>query len=186
MTESGSEHGPIALPPRELVALFSEPAPLVATVKELLSAGFAHADLSVLSSHEAIEAADPQGQSWRDRLMPMLDEQRYEVPLVAGALIAIAAGPVGASIAALVAAGVGTAALKEMFEKVVSLPDTQEFAEAVEQGELVLWVDATSDDAEARARPILERHGARNIHIVKRDPDSPDDGGDDGEATPAA
>lgn len=166
---AGSETGPIALPPRELVGLFSDPQTLVAAVKDLLGAGFAHADLSVLSSHEAVEAADPHGQSWRDRLMPLLDEQRYEVPLVAGALIAIASGPVGAAIAGLVAAGVGAAALKEILEKVISLPDTQEFAEAVEAGELVLWIDATAPDAEARATPILERHGARNIHIVERE-----------------
>lgn len=169
-TDTDSGNGPIAWPPRELVGLFSEPEPLVKAIKDLLGAGFDHADLSVLSSHEAVEAADPQGQTWRDRLMPLLDEPRYEVPLVTGALIAIASGPVGAAIAGLVAAGVGGIALKEMFEKVVSLPDTQEYAEAVEKGELVLWVSAPDAAAENRARPVLDRHGARNIHIVEREP----------------
>lgn len=173
--ESGA--GPIAYPPRELVGLFSEPAPLITAIKDLLAVGFDHADLSVLSSHEAVEAADPQGQTWRDRLMPLLDEPRYEVPLVTGALIAIASGPVGAVIAGLVAAGIGGAALKEMFEKVVSLPDTQEYAEAVEKGELVLWVAAPDATTENRARSVLERHGARNIHIVERTPAQSPDGG---------
>lgn len=175
MTDTDSGNGPIAWPPRELVGLFSEPEPLIQAIHDLLGAGFEHADLSVLSSHEAVEAVDPYGQSWRDRLLPLLDERRYEVPLVTGALIAIASGPVGAAIAGLVAAGVGGMALKEMFEKVVSLPDTQEYAEAVEKGELVLWVSTPDAATEDRARQLLEKHGARNIHIVEREPaDQPD------------
>ncbi|MFA7430909.1 MAG: hypothetical protein WCZ23_12185 [Rhodospirillaceae bacterium] len=175
VTDNASGNGPIAWPPRELVGLFSEPEPLIKAIKDLLGSGFEHADLSVLSSHEAVEAADPHGQTWRDRMMPLLDEPRYEVPLLTGALIAIASGPVGAVIAGLVAAGIGGVALKEMLEKVVSLPDTQEYAEAVEKGELVLWVNSPDAKAEGRARPVLERHGARNIHIVERTPaDRPD------------
>lgn len=173
MTDTAPDSG--TGPVRELVGLFSEPEPLIKAIKDLLKAGFDHADLSVLSSHEAIEAADPQGQTWRDRLMPLLDEPRYEVPLLTGALIAIASGPVGTVIAGLVAAGIGGAALKEMMEKVISLPDTQEYAEAVAQGELVLWISAPDATTEGRARPVLERLGARNIHIVERTPaDRPD------------
>lgn len=163
-----TETVPSAPVSRELVGLFTDPKPLIAAIKDLLAAGFDHADLSVLSSHEAIEAVDPEGQSWRDRLMPLLIEPRYEVPLVTGALIALASGPVGATIAGLVAAGVGGAALKELFDEVVSLPDTEEFAEAVKKGEIVLWVHVPDAPAEGRARPILERHGARNVHIVER------------------
>ena len=152
-------------PVRELVGLFTTPDPLEACIKALLAAGFAHEDLSVLSSHAAIEAADPEGLSWRDRLLPLLSESRYEVPLVAAGLIALASGPTGAIIAALVAAGVGGAALKEVFEEVTSLPDTEEYAAAVEAGELVLWIAVPDAETEARANARLQHHGARNIHL---------------------
>lgn len=156
---------PASRPSREVVGIFSRPAPLESCIKDLLKAGFEHQDLSVLSSHDAIEAIDADGYSWRDRLLPLLSENRYEVPLVAGAVIALSSGPVGAAIAGLTAAGVGAAALKEIFDEVVSLPDTEEFAEAVKAGEIVLWAAAPTPEREAEAREILARHDARNIHL---------------------
>lgn len=157
---------------REVVGLFTRPEPLEACIKDLLKAGFDHQDLSVLSSHEAIEAVAGDGQTWRDRLLPLLSETRYEVPLVAGALIAVSSGPVGAAIAGLTAAGVGAAALKEIFDEVVSLPDTDEFAEAVRAGEIVLWAATPTADREAMARDILARHDARNIHLHDTTPEA--------------
>lgn len=148
---------------RELVGLFADPAALTATIEALLADGFSHADVSVLSSHAAIEAAG-KGSGWRERLIPLISEKRYEVPLLTGAFIAIATGPVGAAIAGLVTAGVGAAALLEIFDEVVSLPNTQEFAQAVARGELILWVAVADDAAEARARMHLEHGGARGIH----------------------
>lgn len=162
-----------AMPPapiREIVGLFREPQPLEACIQDLLKAGFEHADLSVLGSHAAIEAADPEGLSWRERLMPLLTETRYEVPLVAGTLIALTAGPTGALIAGLAAAGVGAAALREMLQEVTSLPDTEEFAAAVEAGEIVLWVVVGDAQKERTARDVLEAHGARTIHVHERTP----------------
>lgn len=157
-------------PIREIVGLFHAPKPLEACIQDLLKAGFEHADLSVLGSHTAIEAADPEGLSWRERLMPLLTETRYEVPLVAGTLIALTAGPTGALIAGLAAAGVGAAALREMLQEVTSLPDTEEFAAAVEAGEIVLWVAVADAQKERTARDVLEAHGARTIHVHERTP----------------
>lgn len=155
--------------PRELVGLFQSPAPLEACIRDLIDAGFSHEDLSLLSSHEAIEVAAADGESWRDRLMPLLTETRYDVPLVAGTLIALATGPTGALIAGLAAAGVGAAALKEIISEVISFPDTNDFAKAVSAGEIILWVAVTDAPAEKTARDLLTRHGARNIHIHRSD-----------------
>jgi len=166
VTETTSATAPM----RELVGLFREPKPLEACIKDLLKSGFEHADLSVLASHEAIEAATPDDISWRDRLMPLLTEPRYEVPLVTGAIIALTSGPVGALISGLAAAGVGAAALKELIDEVTSLPDTEEFAEAVRAGEIALWVYLADPEKEATARQLLEKHGAHNIHIHLRTP----------------
>lgn len=158
----------IASPPslREVVGIFSTPEPLEKAIKDLLAAGFEHADLSLLASHEAIEVASDA--DWSARLMPLLTETRYEVPLVAGAMIALAAGPVGAAIAGLTAAGVGAAALHELFDEITSLPDSEDFAEAVRAGEIILWAVATQPEREGEARAVMERLGARNVHVHER------------------
>lgn len=155
-------------PSSEIVGLFARPDQLVDCIKDLLSNGFSHADLSVLSTHEAIEAAQPAASAWSDRLLPLVSEARYEVPLVAGALIALAAGPVGAIVAGLAAAGVGAAALKELFEEVISLPDTESFAAAVKAGEIVLWVVAADAPQQQVVSELLTRHGASNVHLHQR------------------
>ncbi|WP_019645969.1 hypothetical protein [Novispirillum itersonii] len=165
MSKSRSSSAKDPFAPRELVGLFESPAPLEACIHDLLDVGFDHDDLSLLSSHQAIEVAAPEGESWRDRLLPLLTETRYDVPLVAGTLIALATGPTGALIAGLAAAGVGAAALKEIVSEVVSHPDTGAFARAVSNGEIILWVSVDSPEGETAARGLLAQHGARNIHV---------------------
>lgn len=155
-------------PSRELVGIFASPAPLTACIKDLLAAGFGHSSLSLLSSHEAIEAADQDGAVWQDRLMPLVNEARYEVPLVSGALIALASGPTAALVAGLAAAGVGLAALKELLEETIALPNSAAFAEAVAAGEILLWVEVADDPREQKAAAILEKHGARDLHVNVR------------------
>ncbi|SIS90272.1 hypothetical protein [Insolitispirillum peregrinum] len=153
---------------RELVGIFARPEPLTACIHDLLAAGFGHANLSVLSSHEAIEAADTNEAAWQDRLMPLVNEARYEVPLVSGLLVALAGGPTAALIGGVVAAGVGLAALKELLEETIALPNSDAFADAVKAGEILLWVEVTDADREQLASSLLVKHGARDLHVNTR------------------
>lgn len=153
---------------REIVGIFAERRQFEAAVDELLKDGFERSDLSVMSSHESLEAAGRLGRDWRDALVGLLGELRYEGPLVAAGLIAVAAGPVGAAVAALLAAGIGGAAVKELLDEVTALPHSGEFARALEAGSIILWVAAPDALREARARAVLERHGAANVHLNER------------------
>jgi hypothetical protein len=155
-------------PTREVVGTFADREHFQAAVDALFKAGFARTDLSVLSSHDSIDAAGRDGRSWKDALIALVGELKYEGPLVAAGLIALAAGPVGAAIAGLVAAGVGGAAAKELLDEVAALPDSDEFAKALAAGSVVLWVSVADAAREERARTILHDCSAQNIHVFER------------------
>jgi hypothetical protein len=157
---------------REVVGTFADRAHFEAAVSALLADGFGRDKLSVLTSHDSLDAADdPAGtkaRKWRDGLVALVGELKFEGPLVAAGLIALAAGPVGAAIAALVAAGVGGAALKELLDEVAAIPDSGDFARALAAGSVILWVSTDDADEEARARHLLQSTGGANIHIFER------------------
>ena len=158
---------------REVVGTFADREHFQAAVDALFKAGFVRTDLSVLSSHESIDTADQPGKSWpgkswKDVLVALVGETKYEGPLVAAGLIALAAGPVGAVIAGLVAAGVGGVAVKELLDEVAALPDSAAFAKALKDGSVVLWVAAADAGAEDRAKTILHDAGAQNLHVFER------------------
>lgn len=156
-------------PTREVVGTFADREHFQSAVDSLFKAGFARTDLSVLSSHESIDTATAQpGKSWKDALVALVGETKYEGPLVAAGLIALAAGPVGAVIAGLVAAGVGGVAAKELLDEVAALPDSEQFAKALAAGSVVLWVSVGDGAAEARAKAILHEAGAQNLHVFER------------------
>ncbi|MCC7166391.1 MAG: hypothetical protein IT565_02365 [Rhodospirillales bacterium] len=154
---------------REIVGLFPDRRSFESAVQALLKAGFAKSDLSVLSSHDSLAVAEAEHRSWRDALVGLVGEIKYEGPLVAAGLIALAAGPVGAAVAGLIAAGVGAVAVKELLEEITSAPDGKDFARAVEAGSIILWVAVADHRAEGRAGAILIEHGASNVHHHQRD-----------------
>lgn len=155
-------------PSRELVGIFQSREQFQSAVEALLKVGFERSDLSVLASHSSLDAARPETASLRERLTSLVGELKYEGPLVAAGLIALASGPVGAALAGMVAAGVGAVALKEFWDEVTSTPDTKAFEAALAAGSLILWVAAPDDLREGRARAALEGFGATNLHTVER------------------
>jgi hypothetical protein len=155
-------------PAREVIGLFADRDSFEAAIAALMEAGFDRADLSVLSSHESIDAAGAPGKPWRDVMTAMVGEIKYEVPLVASGAILLAGGPVAATIAGVIGAAVGGVAVKEVLEEVTAKPHTEDFARSLAAGSVILWVRATDDNREAAARAILERHGGYNIHAIER------------------
>lgn len=153
---------------REAVGVFAERKSFQSAIAELESAGFDHTDLSVLATHEAIEAAGTQKESWREVFNAFVNEVRYEHPLFASGMIFLAGGPVTATIAGIIAAAVGTLAVKDVIDEVVSRPHTEHFADAVEAGGAILWVRCPSAERERDAMAILEKNGATNVHVVDR------------------
>jgi len=150
---------------REVVGVFSDRESFEAAVTALMKAGFGHADLSVLGSHESIDAAGEPGKPWREVLTAMVGEIKYEAPLVASGAIFLAGGPVAATIAGVIGAAVGGVAVKEMLEEVTAKPHTEDFARSLAAGSVILWVRASDAKRERQASAILKQHHGANVHV---------------------
>jgi hypothetical protein len=147
-----------------VVGLFAGRESFETAVEALTASGFERVDLSVLGSHESIDAAGHRGKPWRDVLTALVGEIKYEVPLVASGAVLLAGGPMSATIAGLVAAAVGSVAAKEIIDEVTSSPHTEDFARSLEAGGLILWVRADDSERESTAIRILTDHGGKNVH----------------------
>ncbi|NQV47208.1 MAG: hypothetical protein HQ504_05435 [Rhodospirillaceae bacterium] len=154
---------------REIVGLFADRASFEAAINALKDADFGHADLSLLSSHESIDAAGKPAEPWADVLTAAVGELKYEAPLVASGAIFLVGGPVAATVAGLIGAATGVIAAKEVLEGVLSTPHTEEFQRALEAGSVILWVRATGRAKEKAATDILTRSGATNVHVHEGD-----------------
>ncbi len=162
MEQEGRVSGPGAI--TEVVGRFAGRDDFTTAVEELLSAGFAPSDLSVLDTHEALGAAGTSGEAWQAALAGLVGEIKYVGPITAAGLIAIATGPMGAAISTAVAAGLTGAALAELLGTIRATPHTESFARALESGALLLWVRTENAEREAQATGILTRHGAADVH----------------------
>lgn len=154
--------------PTEVVGVIDTREQFEAAVKALLAAGFERSELSVLASHDSIAAAGKPATSWRDALLAMVGELKYEGPLVASGAIFLAGGTVAATVAALIGAAVGGVAVRDVLQEVTAKPHTEEFARAVDAGSLILWVAVEDRSRLAEAMSILERTGATNVHVANR------------------
>lgn len=153
---------------REVVGTFADRSHFEAAVSALLECGFDRGRLSVLTSHDSLDVAGGKAQKWRDGLTALMGEMKFEGPLVAAGLIALAAGPVGAVIAGLIAAGVGGVAVKDLLDEVAAIPDSDDFARALAAGSVVLWVSAEATAEEDRIKQLLIGAGGANVHIFER------------------
>lgn len=152
---------------REVVGLFAERTSFENAIKGLINAGFERSDLSLLSSHESLEAAGEPGKPLHDVLRALVGELKFEAPLVASGAIFLAGGPVAASVAALIGAATGVVAVKEVIEGVTSTPHTEDFARSLEAGSVILWVRASTPEREDAASRVLTDNGASNVHVHK-------------------
>lgn len=150
---------------REVVGLFAERDGFEAAINALMEAGFEHSDLSVLSSHESIDAAGKPAKPWKDVLTAMVGELKYEGPLVASGAILLVGGQFAAVVAGLIGAAVGGVAVKEVLDQVTSTPHTEDFARSLEAGSVILWVRVGDEQRQSKALAILEDAGGANVHI---------------------
>ena len=151
---------------REAVASFPDRGQFRNAVKALLAGGFEPTDLSVIASHQPLSAADESpGELVAAGLT---DEIKYLGPLTVAGIILVSGGPIAATIAALVGAGLGGAALKDLFDDYAAAPLRKEFAEALAEGASLLWVRCADPDLELRASRILEEAGGQHVHIHGR------------------
>lgn len=153
---------------REAVGLFADRASFEAAVHHLLTEGFGRADLSVLDSHESLDAAGKPAKAWKDALTALVGEIKYEGPLVAAGAVLLAGGPTAALIAGVIGAATAGVAAKELLDEVTAAPHTQSFANALGAGGVILWVACDGAPRETLALKTLERFGAANVHMHER------------------
>jgi hypothetical protein len=157
-------------PVTEVIGRFGEREPFRVAVEALLAAGFERTDLSVLDSHDSLSAAEGRGEAWRRTLAGLVGEVKYVEPITAAGLILLASGAIGAAFAGIVAAGLGGMALYELLGEIRATPHTREFAKALENGAVLLWVRADTAERQRLATDILTRHGAAGVHVHQRKP----------------
>jgi len=151
---------------REAVASFPDRGQFNNAVTAVLAAGFAPSDLSVLASHKPLSAAEEKpGELIAAGLT---GEVKYLAPLTVAGIILVSGGPIAATVAALVGAGLGGAALKELFDDYAAAPHRAEFAAALAEGAALLWVRCADPELELRALRILEEAGGCGVHIHGR------------------
>lgn len=156
---------------REAVASFPDREHFHRAVGNLLAAGFDPSDLSVLASRDSLAAAHEPGRA-EPKLLPagLADEIKYIAPLTVAGIILLSGGPIAAPIAALVGAGLGGAALKELFDEYTAPPHVEDFEAAVRAGAALLWARCEDPERELAATRILEEAGGRYVHIHGRPP----------------
>ncbi|MCW8914251.1 MAG: hypothetical protein OQK24_00195 [Magnetovibrio sp.] len=155
-------------PLNEAVGIFSDRAGFEAAVHHLLDEGFERSDLSVLDSHESLDAAGSPGKPWKDVLTAMVGEIKYEGPLVASGAILLAGGPTAAAIASVIGAATAGVVAKDVLDEVTATPHTEHFANALAAGGVILWVGCSNAEKQAHALKVLEQFGAANVHMHQR------------------
>src|SRR5436189_1497663 len=151
---------------REAVASFPDRAHFRRAVAALLAGGFRHEDLSMLASHQPLAAAE--GQPGELVAAGLSDELKYIGPLTVAGIVLVSGGPIAATVAALVGAGLGGAALKEFFDDYTAAQHRANFEAALKAGAALLWVRCDDPELELRAARILEESGGRHVHIHGR------------------
>lgn len=156
---------------REAVASFPDRRHFRRAVSQLLAAGFEPSDLSVLASHDSLAAAD-EAIGTRSQIVPsgLSDEIKYIAPLTVAGIVLLSGGPIAVAVAALVGAGLGGAALKEIFDRYTAPRHSDDFAAALEAGAALLWVRCDDPDRELTATRILEEAGGCHVHVHGRPP----------------
>ncbi len=154
---------------REAVAAFAGKTELRDAVARLLADGFKPADLSVLATRDSLEVAGNvpgyRGTPGGMLLSGLTDEVNFLGPLTVAGIVMLSGGPVAAAIGALVAAGLGGAAVEELLVRYAANQHSAEFAAALQSGAVLLWARVDDPELEATAVRILEEAGGRHAHM---------------------
>jgi hypothetical protein len=157
---------------REAVASFATKDALRDAAARLLAAGFAPEDLSVLATHESLEVAGDvpgyPGKPGASLIAGLTDEERFIVPIAVAGIAMLSGGPVAVALGALIAAGLGGAALKEVLDRFSANQHSADFAAALKKGAVLLWVRVADPAQEQAAMRILAEAGGAGVHVHAR------------------
>lgn len=171
-------------PTQEIVGTLPSPEALENAVSELTSAGWDRSELSILAQHSLIGGETVEADARRLADDPQVDHQAVvsDVDMRQGRTLAtgmagvvsafVASGATiltgGTALAAIVGAAVaggGAAALVEGAASLAGRKRDDFLNEQLQQGGILLWARLQDPAGADRARAILARHGATDIHV---------------------
>ena len=101
-------------------------------------------------------------------LSGLTEEVNFLGPLTVAGIVLLSGGPIAAAIGALVAAGLGGAAVKELLDRYSANQHSAEFAAALQKGAVLLWARVDDPELEATAVRLLEEAGGSHAHMHAR------------------
>jgi hypothetical protein len=171
---------------REVVGVFDDVGRLRDAIADLQQNGFMRQELSFLADEKTVSekmggyyskvqdlADDPR----TPRAMFMPDEPVGEaeaaligVPLyvaaaTATAVVVASGGTLLAALAAAGVAGIGAGALGGVLARYIADHHAHHIQQQIEKGGMILWVHSRNPGQERKAREILQKHAAIDIHI---------------------
>jgi hypothetical protein len=171
---------------REAVGVFDDGDSLQAAIDELQSSGFDRADLSLLAGEQTVEeklghmyekVADLEDDPEVPRAVYVSTESRGDAEgsvigalmyvgavAAAGAVLATGGALAGAIAAAAVAGGTG-GVIGSFLAKIIGDRHAHYLQEQLDHGGILLWVRTRDAAHEHRARTILEKHSAHDVHL---------------------
>src|SRR5271165_2193507 len=156
---------------RSAVASFPDREHFRRAVSALLAAEFDRSDLSVLASHDSLAVADEAAGTPREVLRAGLSgEIKYIAPLTVAGIIVLSGGPIAIALGALVGAGLGGAALKELFDDYTASRHSEDFAAALKAGAALLWVRCGDAERELAVGGIGREHVGHPVTGKERMP----------------
>jgi hypothetical protein len=171
---------------REAVACFHDEARFLAAIDDLLGNGFDRAELSLLAGENSV--IEKLGHGYRrvaefedDASVPRAAYVSTEsigdaeggvigvlvyigATAAAGAILASGGTLAGAFLAAAMAGGAG-GAMGVALARLIGRHHAEHLHRQIDAGGLLLWVHIRDAEHESRARDILARHGAADLHF---------------------
>jgi len=171
---------------REAVAAFTSAGDMESAIDELLSSGFARAEISLLAASETVRQKlghtfastreledDPDvpttayiaRESVGDAEGAVIGGLMYVGAFLAMGPIVGSGGTIGVAILAAALGGGGGAAIGSIFATLIGKKHAGGLEEQLENGGILLWVRTRDADHEERAREILARHSGQDVHV---------------------
>lgn len=171
---------------REVVGVFVSADALDAAVDHLSAAGFHRSSISVLGTDDKVKGkiahhyrrvteieddeCAPRAAFVSRRVRLAGEMTTVVIPLYIGGLLGAAAvvasgGALAVAIAGLILGSATGASIGGLLADAVAQHHARRIEEQLAQGGLVLWVRVLDQQSQQRALAVLERAGARHLHV---------------------
>jgi len=171
---------------REAVAAFTSAQDMEAAIDELLSSGFARAEISLLAASDTVReklghafsstreleddadvptTAYVARESIGDAEGAVIGGLMYVGAFLAFGPVVASGGAIGAAIIAAMLGGSGGAAVGSILAALIGKNYSDYLEVQLESGGILLWVRTRDDEHEERAKDILSRHSGQGVHV---------------------